>query len=154
MSSCFLIIVSNTTLYPTKEKTIWFLFILFFFKFCFFKKQILSSLNIPSIYSHTICNFFPHSQPKHVSQIKGISYEGSESPILRNSPLFRAIRNLFRATPNMFPFILHLVCNTCKHNFSSPDLVLEFEDTFTCAIETQHETSQPTVRVDGGVLLS
>ena len=68
-------------------------------------------------------------------------YDGSESPILRNSTLFHAIlisfhatrnsfhtipnlfhatRNLFRATPNMFPLILHLVCNIRKNNFHHP----------------------------------
>ena len=67
-----------------------------------------------------------------------VMYDGSESPILRNSTLFHTIlisfhatrnsfhtipnlfhatRNLFRATPNMFPLILHLVCNICKNNF-------------------------------------
>ena len=29
-----------------------------------------------------------------------------------------------------------------QEQFPSPDLVLEFEDTFTCASETQQETNQ------------
>ena len=76
-----------------------------------------------------------------LSLIAYLTYDGSESPILRNSTLFHAIlisfhatrnsfhtipnlfhatRNLFRATPNMFPLILHLVCNICKNNFHHP----------------------------------
>ena len=102
-------------------------------------------------------------------------YDGSESPILHNSNLFHAIqisfhatrnsfhtipnlfhatRNLFRATPNMFPLILHLVCNICKNNFHHPIWSWNLRVLFTCASETQHETNQPIVRVDGGVLLS